>query len=125
MPLPLDVERMHAAAQAMVGRHDFAAFAAAGSIARDTRRTIYRVQAARCGERVYLLVHGDGFLYNMVRILAGTLIEIGNGKLAPDAIARAIESGDRLDLGMTAPARGLTLLRVFYGDDAAAADYFA
>ena len=83
------------------------------------------MQAARCGERVYLLVHGDGFLYNMVRILAGTLIEIGNGKLAPDAIARAIESGDRMDLGMTAPARGLTLLRVFYGDDAAAADYFA
>lgn len=125
VPLPLDVERMHAAAQAMVGRHDFAAFAAAGSIAKDTRRTIYRVQVARCGERVYLLVHGDGFLYNMVRILTGTLIEIGNGKLAPDAIARAIESGDRLDLGMTAPARGLTLLRVFYGDDAAAADYFA
>ena len=124
VPLPLDEARMDAAAQAMVGYHDFGAFAAAGSVVRDTRRTIYRVKVYRRSERVYLLVHGDGFLYNMVRILAGTLIGIGNGKLPPDALARAIETGDRLDLGMTAPAHGLTLLRVFYGDDEQAAKFF-
>lgn len=124
VPLPLNVDRMDAAAQAMVGYHDFGAFAAAGSVVRDTRRTIYRVKVYRHAERVYLLVHGDGFLYNMVRILAGTLIGIGNGKLPPEALSRAIETGDRLDLGMTAPARGLTLLRVFYGDDEKAAAYF-
>ena len=124
VPLPLDEARMDAAAQAMVGYHDFGAFAAAGSVVRDTRPTIYSVKVYRRLERVYLLVHGDGFLYNMVRILAGTLIGIGNGKLPPDALARAIETGDRLDLGMTAPAHGLTLLRVFYGDDEQAAKFF-
>ena len=71
-----------------------------------------------------LLVHGNGFLYNMVRILAGTLIEVGAGKREPGAIARALESGSRLDLGITAPPQGLTLLRVFYGDDERAADVF-
>ena len=71
-----------------------------------------------------LLVHGNGFLYNMVRILAGTLIEVGAGKREPGAIARALESGSRLDLGITAPPQGLTLLRVFYGDDERAAEVF-
>lgn len=124
VPLPLCERAMDLAAQAVVGYHDFAAFAAAGSVVKDTRRTIFRARVYRQGERVYLLVHGDGFLYNMVRILAGTLIGIGNDKLPPDALSRAIETGDRLDLGVTAPAKGLTLLRVFYGDDAQAAGYF-
>ena len=114
VPLPLDVERMHAAAQAMVGRHDFAAFAAAGSIARDTRRTIYRVQAARCGERVYLLVHGDGFLYNMVRILTGTLLEVGLGQRTPESMVDVLEARERTAAGKTAPAQGLVLQEVYY-----------
>ena len=128
IPGRLDVERMQRAAAHFVGTHDFLALCAAHSSAAahgDTVRTITACGAERHGDTVEITVTADGYLYNMVRILAGTLIEIGNGKLAPDAIARAIESGDRLDLGMTAPARGLTLLRVFYGDDAAAADYFA
>ena len=68
---------------------------------------------------------GDGFLYNMVRIIAGTLIEVGQGRRAPGAIARAIATGDRLQLGQTAPARGLTLEAVLYeGDEARALSFF-
>ena len=66
------------------------------------------------GEEITLRVHGSGFLYNMVRIIAGTLRDIGSGKLAPGALRRAIDTGDRLDLGVTAPAHGLTLMEVFY-----------
>ena len=75
----------------------------------------------REGREVALLVHGDGFLYNMVRILAGTLMQVGSGKLERGAIARAIETGDRLQLGITAPPQGLTLMRVFYESDASQA----
>ena len=125
IPLPLDAERMDREAQSILGTHDFRAFAAAGSVAKDTVRTMYRVQVQRVnGDLVMLMVHGKGFLYNMVRILAGTLIEVGLNKREPGAIARAIETGDRLQLGITAPPQGLTLMRVFYGDDENAADYF-
>ena len=114
---PLDDFLMHEEAQAATGTHDFAAFAASGSIVKDTVRTIYEARVIRDGCEVELLVRGDGFLYNMVRILAGTLIAVGSGKLAPGAIRRAIRSGSRLDLGPTAPASGLTLMRVYYDDD--------
>ena len=113
---PLDVEKMNAEAQSLVGTHDFGAFAASGSVVKDTVRTIYRAEVKRSGREVCLTVEGNGFLYNMVRIIAGTLIYIGTGKLEPGAFKRAIESGDRLDLGMTAPAHGLTLMKVFYDD---------
>ena len=68
----------------------------------------------RDGHDVRLIVEGNGFLYNMVRIIAGTLRDIGSGKLQPGALSKAIETGDRLDLGVTAPAHGLTLMEVFY-----------
>lgn len=122
--LPLDERLMNEEAQSLLGRHDFAAFAASGSIVKDTVREMYRVSVSRRGQRVMLLVHGAGFLYNMVRILAGTLIEVGAGKRAPGAIARAIDSHSRLDLGITAPPQGLTLMRVFYGDDERAWEIF-
>ena len=117
VPLELDERLMHTEAQALLGTHDFAAFAASGSVATSTVRTIYRAQVKRDGEQVTLTVLGDGFLYNMVRIIAGTLMEVGTGKRAPGAIARAIATGDRLALGQTAPAKGLTLMRVLYGGD--------
>ena len=117
IPLPMDERLMDEEAQALLGTHDFAAFAASGSVAKSTVRTIAGARVTREGERVTLCVMGDGFLYNMVRIIAGTLAEIGTGKRAPGAIARAIETGDRLALGQTAPARGLTLVRVFYEGD--------
>ena len=117
IPLPMDERLMDEEAQALLGTHDFAAFAASGSVAKSTVRTIVGARVTREGERVTLCVMGDGFLYNMVRIIAGTLAEIGTGKRAPGAIARAIETGDRLALGQTAPARGLTRVRVFYEGD--------
>ncbi len=117
VPLELDERFMHEEAQALCGTHDFAAFAASGSVATSTVRTIYRAQVTRSGETVTLTVLGDGFLYNMVRIIAGTLMEVGTGKRAPGAIASAIATGDRLALGQTAPAKGLTLMRVLYGGD--------
>ena len=117
VPLELDERLMHEEAQALCGTHDFAAFAASGSVATSTVRTIYRAQVTRSGETVALTVLGDGFLYNMVRIIAGTLMEVGTGKRAPGAIASAIATGDRLALGQTAPAKGLTLMRVLYGGD--------
>ena len=117
VPLELNERLMHEEAQALCGTHDFAAFAASGSVATSTVRTIYRAQVKRDGEQVTLTVLGDGFLYNMVRIIAGTLMEVGTGKRSPGAIARAIETGDRLALGQTAPAKGLTLMRVLYGGD--------
>lgn len=115
---PLDVEKMDCEAQAIVGTHDFAAFAASGSVAKDTVRTIYACRVVREGNEVALLVHGSGFLYNMVRILAGTLIQVGCGKLEEGAIERALDGKSRLSLGVTAPPQGLTLMRVFYPDDA-------
>ncbi len=111
---PLNDERMRREALALPGTHDFSAFAASGSVVRDTVRTIWRANVTRDGNDVMLVVEGNGFLYNMVRIIAGTLRDIGSGKLEPGALAKAIDTGNRLDLGVTAPAHGLTLMEVFY-----------
>ena len=111
---PLNIEAMRAEALDMLGTHDFAAFAASGSAAKSTVRTVDWAEVSRDGKAVKLLIHGNGFLYNMVRIFAGTLILVGAGKLERGAIKRAITSGSRLDLGVTAPAHGLTLMRVEY-----------
>ncbi len=125
IPLPMDVDAMQKEADALLGRHDFAAFAASGSIARQTVKTIHRVKIERRGDDVTLLILGDGFLYNMVRIIAGTLEEVGTGKREPGAIARAIATGDRLLLGKTALARGLTLMRALYaGEEDLALSFF-
>ena len=112
--LNLDDGRMRREARTLLGTHDFAAFAASGSVVRDTVRTLWRADVTRNGNDVMLIVEGNGFLYNMVRIIAGTLRDIGSGKLESGALARAIDTGNRLDLGVTAPAHGLTLMEVFY-----------
>ena len=114
VPVLLDENAMDSCARQLLGTHDFAAFAAAGGQAKTTVRTIDRVSVVRDGTEITLKVHGDGFLYNMVRIIAGTLIYVGQGKLDPGCIARAIDSKNRLDLGITAPACGLELTRVEY-----------
>jgi tRNA pseudouridine38-40 synthase len=111
---PLNDDKMQQEARALLGTHDFAAFAASGSVVRDTVRTIWRAEVTRNGRDVMLVVEGNGFLYNMVRIIAGTLRDIGSGKLESGALSQAIETGNRLDLGVTAPAHGLTLMKVFY-----------
>jgi len=112
---PLDVQVMQSAAQAVIGEHDFRAFAASGSEAKKMIRDIRELRIERFGDLVEITVTGRSFLYNMVRILAGALIYIGVKKLPADALEMALRTGDRLDLGITAPARGLTLMEVFYG----------
>jgi tRNA pseudouridine38-40 synthase len=118
VPVPLDLPAMRAALAAIPGTHDFAAFEASGGTAKTTVRTMREAALAREGTEITLTVRGDAFLYNMVRIIAGTLIEVGKGKLSPDCFDRAFETGDRLRLGPTAPAKGLTLMRVHYAWDA-------
>lgn len=114
--LPPDVERMNRAAADALGEHDFAAFMSAGTGVESAVREIYASRWRREGAYIHYDVSGSGFLYNMVRILVGTMLEIGQGKRDEAAIKRAIASGNRADAGPTAPARGLTLLRVRYED---------
>ena len=114
VPLPLDAGEMERALQPIVGRHDFRAFAAAGHSAKTTVRTMRGASLERQGDEIVLRVSGDAFLYNMVRIIAGTCIAVGLGKLGADAFEEAIRTGSRLALGPTAPPQGLTLVRVAY-----------
>jgi tRNA pseudouridine38-40 synthase len=113
-PRPLDVARMQEAAQPLVGRHDFAAFRAADCERKTTVRTLTRVDVQRDGELITIEVEGDAFLKNMVRIIAGTLVHAGCGKLPQEQVARALATGERTLAGPTAPARGLALVRVDY-----------
>ncbi len=112
----LNFDRMQAAAQDALGEHDFFAFMSAGSKLEHTVRTIFRSEWSQCGQFYYYDVSANGFLYNMVRILVGTMLEIGSGKLPQDAIAHAINSKNRSDAGPTAPPQGLALMRVQYPD---------
>ena len=114
VPVALDDRLMHDAAQALLGTHDFAAYCAAGGSAKTTVRTLSGIAVTREGERVTLTVTGNAFLYNMVRIIAGTLIDVGHGKLPPECLEKALRTLDRLDLGVTAPACGLELTEVRY-----------
>lgn len=114
VPLKLDDERMRAALPDIIGTHDFAACMAAGGASKDTVRTMIDARLERVGDELIFYIEGSGFLYHMVRTLAGTLVYIGLGKLPVDAVRRALKTGDRLALGVTAPAQGLTLVRVYY-----------
>ena len=117
VPVQLDESAMRRCALPLIGTHDFIAFCAAGGQAKTSVRTIDFFDVQRQDTEVTLRVHGNGFLYNMVRIIAGTLIDVGHGRLPEDCIARALESKNRLDLGVTAPACGLELTRVEYEFD--------
>ena len=112
-PHPLDIFKMNEAAKHFVGRHDFAAFMASGSSIADTVRTVTDCHVERDGDRVKIYMSADGFLYNMVRITVGTLIEVSEGKIAPCDIEKIIKSKDRTLAGRTAPAEGLYLGKVF------------
>ena len=114
VPVPLDVKRMMEAVLTLQGEHDFFAFQAAGGTARTTVRKIECADLSSSGALITLLVTGNAFLYNMVRIIAGTIVEVGLGKRETDCFTRAFMSRNRLDLGMTAPASGLELTEVFY-----------
>lgn len=111
----LDLELMRREAESLLGTHDFVAFRGAADIRKDTVRTIDRASLTECTTQprcVLFEIHGDRFLFNMVRIIVGTLVDVGRGRAEPGAVRRALTSGERLDLGMTAPAEGLCLERV-------------
>ena len=118
IPRPLDHEAMHRAGQHIVGEHDFRCFMAAGSqVGEDTVRTVYDVSVTRDGDWVTLSISGNGFLYNMVRIITGTLVEVGLGQRTEDSVADAIASRNRATAGHTAPPQGLYLAKVFYEEE--------
>lgn len=118
---PLDTDAMIRAAGDFVGTHDFSAFRASHCQALTARRHISKVDVQRDREFVSIVVEGNAFLHNMVRIIVGTLVEIGWGKIAPDSVPRIIASRQRDAAGQTAPALGLTLDDVFYGEHGARA----
>lgn len=113
-PKPLKLELMNAAAQCFVGEHDFTSFMAAGSKITDPVREIYSAKVEREGELITFTVSGNGFLYNMVRIMVGTLMYVSDNDLPPEHITAVIEARDRHAAGITVPAHGLYLNRVFY-----------
>ncbi len=114
VPEKLDLAKMQKAAEFIKGTHDFKAFCAQGSSVKTTVRTVSRLDIKKNDELIEIIVEGNGFLYNMVRIIAGTLIEVGKGKKSPETVKEIIEGKARQDAGMTADAKGLTMDEVFY-----------
>jgi len=108
--VPLDVEKMQKAADYLVGEHDFKSFCSPSAVVETTVRTLYKTEVTRDEEYIRIIVQGNGFLYNMVRIIAGTLMEVGSGKRQPEDIKTILEAKDRNAAGPTAPARGLMLV---------------
>ena len=112
--VPLDVEKMRQAAAFLEGEHDLKSFCGAGAQVKSTVRTILDTEVKREGDRITLRIRGNGFLYNMVRIIAGTLMEIGAGNYPPEHILEILQAKNRKAAGPTAPARGLTLVEIAY-----------
>lgn len=110
----LNMDKMNEACKYFLGEHDFASFCAAGSQAESTVRTIYDLHVKKAGDLLTISVTGNGFLYNMVRIIAGTLLKVGNGQILPEEISGIIDGKDRKLAGPTAPAKGLTLVQIRY-----------
>ena len=114
VPGALDDKAMERAARLLCGEHDFAAFCSLKNARRSTVRHLRAVEIRREGEELQLYFTGDGFLYNMVRILTGSLLEVGQGHRSPESLAEALQSKDRALAGPTAPAQGLCLWEVKY-----------
>jgi tRNA pseudouridine38-40 synthase len=108
------LEKMREAAKHFIGKKDFSTFMAEGSDVEDTVRCVTSLTVDKKDDLIEIRISADGFLYNMVRIIVGTLIEVAYGRISPDEIAEIIESHDRKKAGMTAPAEGLYLNRVTY-----------
>lgn len=112
----LDVEKMKEGAKYLVGTHDYKSFCSVKTQVTDTVRTIYRIEVKQEGETIKIVVSGNGFLYNMVRIIAGTLIKVGLSQYTPLDVKDMLEKKERTVAGPTAPAHGLTLLGIEYLD---------
>lgn len=111
---PLDTERMKKAAEVLIGTHDFKAFCGNKKMKKSTVRTIYQIEIQQKENELALIYTGNGFLQNMIRILTGTLIEIGDGRREPEEMIQILESKDRSRAGYTAPPQGLILEQVTY-----------
>jgi tRNA pseudouridine38-40 synthase len=114
---PLDIDAMRRGAGFFVGEHDFAAFRGAGCAARTTIRSVHSVEITPQGEFLLVDVTGEGFLRNMVRIMVGTLVEIGLGRRSAMAVREMLEVRDRSAAGITAPPQGLCLVEVIFGNE--------
>lgn len=113
-PIKIDVEKMKKAAKYIVGTHDFTAFMASGGQQKTTVKTVNFLDIAQNEKEITISINADGFLYNMVRIIAGTLVYTGVGKIEPDDLPDIIESKERVRAGITAPPQGLCLKKIFY-----------
>lgn len=111
---PVDVERMHQASEYLIGKHDYMSFCKNPQKKKSTVRQIDRIEILRDGDYITLSFHGTGFLRNMVRILTGTLVEVGLGNMEPEQVGEILKSKDRVQAGPTAPAQGLCLMEVDY-----------
>ena len=114
VPRPLDINAMGAAGELLVGSHDFASFKAEGTLVKSTERTIFSIKLVATGELIRIYVRGDGFLYNMVRIITGTLLEVGLLKYPPQHVKDILHGKNRVLAGPTVPPEGLCLMAVEY-----------
>ena len=115
IPVKLDVEKMEEAIKYFEGEHDFKAFKSSGTSSKSSIRTIYKAEIIKNdNDKIWIELTGNGFLYNMVRIIAGTLVDVGLGKIEPDAIPNIIKSKKRENAGKTLPPQGLYLVKVDY-----------
>ncbi len=113
-PGKLNIKAMQKASRYFEGEHDFKAFKSSGTSSKSSIRIIYKAKVIEQGNRIYIELTGNGFLYNMVRIISGTLLEVGIGKIKPEEIPKIIESKDREKAGKTLPPQGLYLVEVKY-----------
>lgn len=115
IPIKLDVNKMKEAAKYFEGEHDFKSFKASGTSSKSSVRIIYELEILeKANDRIYIEVTGNGFLYNMVRIISGTLVDVGLGKIKPEEIQEIIDCKDRNKAGKTLPAHGLFLMNAEY-----------
>lgn len=115
IPIKLDVEKMKQASSYLEGEHDFKAFKASGTSSKSSIRTIYKAEVIQKREdKIWIELTGNGFLYNMVRIIAGTLVEVGIGNIKPEEVEKILQAKDRAKAGKTLPPQGLYLVKVEY-----------
>ena len=114
IPQKLDIEKMQEAIKHFEGEHDFKGFKASGTSSKSSVRTIYKAEVKQEGERIIIELTGNGFMYNMVRIISGTIVDVGLGKIKPNEIPEIIRAEDRTKAGKTLPAHGLYLAEVYY-----------
>lgn len=114
IPVKLDIPKMQEAVKFFIGKHNFKAFKSSGTSSKNSIREIYTAEVIQDGERIIIELTGSGFLYNMVRIISGTLVDVGLRKIKPEEIKNIIDGEDRTKAGKTLPAEGLYLVEVYY-----------